>query len=621
MTKPSKSTKKDAVDTPKAEVPQAGPTQPQGRFARRLTNAGNAAVGTVLLLVILVSINWFARTTQARLDLTASKQYTVSKATVRVLQSLQDLVTVNVYATRRDTPPDWTRQREELIAMLSEYRRLSRGRLNFTVKDPSADPEVQREAMNAGIQEQVMQDIGVQEIRARAGFLGFNVQYRGKTETIPALSPTSPIEYQLTRAINKIASVNSPVVGVIVPQGNPFMGEPSMYSIIGQALEQEGFIVRSLQPNKLDELNKPDTEIKMLFVVDPEDMSEEALFRIDQFIMNGGKMFVAAQGVRLEGGSGRVPRAISRAPNIVSLLEYYGLKVNQDIVEDWGRGTEQQFLTPRGIIATINPFIMRVSDLGPSSVDVESVDSLSTRTARNRRPQITADTGSPITNQLPPLAFLFTSSISMSDLGTSGVVEVLARSSSRSRTQEGFFSLDQQRVRPPATKEDLAKLGKRNLVVSVRATENGRLRSRYAVVDPPDLTNDDGTTRAVTASEVRTESAPTAQVIVASATLPFMDNIMQQAPQNLLMLLNMADVLLRDGSTVELRNKQQIYAQLRPDISEREITIAHILVIGGVPVALVVLGLLRALFGRMQRSRHQRLYGEPPAAAAGPAVQ
>jgi hypothetical protein len=140
-------------------------------------------------------------------------------------------------------------------------------------------------------------------------------------------------------------------------------------------------------------------------------------------------------------------------------------------------------------------------------------------------------------------------------------------------------------------------------------------------VDPPDLTNDDGTTRAVTASEVRTESAPTAQVIVASATLPFMDSIMQQAPQNLLMLLNMADVLLRDGSTVELRNKQQIYAQLRPDISEREITIAHILVIGGVPVALVVLGLLRALFGRMQRSRHQRLYGEPPAAAAGPAVQ
>jgi ABC-type uncharacterized transport system involved in gliding motility auxiliary subunit len=544
-----------------------------------------------------------------RFDLTSNRQYTLSEATERVLEGLKDIVTVNVYGTRKDTPPDWTRQREELMALLSEYRRLSNGRLNFTLKDPASDPKIEQEARNARIEEQVMQDVSVQEIRAKAGYLGFTVQYRGKTETVGALAPNSPIEYQLTTAINKMAAVNPPIIGTIVPQGNPFMGQPSMFSLIARVLEQEGFSVRSLQPDKLADLNKPNTDIKMLIVIEPEELSEEALFRIDQFVMNGGKLFIAAQGVRLEGGNGRVPRAVAQAPNIVSILEHYGVTLNQDIVEDWGRGTEQQMLTSRGIIQTINPFIMRVSDLGPSSVDVEKIDQRTTPSVRNRRNMPTADTGSPITNRLMPLGFVFTSSVGLSDQGTSGVIEVLARSSSRSRSQEGFFNLDQARIRPPRGAEEMAKLGKRDLIVSVRATDQARLRSRFAVVDPPALTKDDGTTEAVTTSQVRTESAPSAQVIVVSAVMPFMDDIVQQASQNLVFILNMADVLLRDGSTVELRNKQQVFAQLRPDITEREITLAHLLVIGGVPVGLMILGLLRLFWNRMVRSRHRQLYG------------
>lgn len=598
-----------SVSAPSPSIPSpAGvpPTKASSRVVRTLEHGTNAIVGTVLLLVILVSVNWFANTSQIRLDLTATQQFTVSPVTTRLLSQIDDIITVNVYATRRNTPPDWTRQREELIALLSEYRRLSGGRLNFTIKDPASDPKIEQEARNAGVQEEVMQDVTMQEIRARAGYLGLQVLYRGKSETIPVLQPAVPIEYQLTRAIGRVASLNNPVIGILAPQGNPFMNEPGFYQLIGRALDIEGFQSRILDPEKLGDISRPNTDVRMVMVFDPEDFSEEALFHIDQFVMNGGKLFVAAQGVKLE-GTGRVPRAVSRAPNIQSILEHYGLRLNQDIVEDWGRGTEQQFLTNRGIVSTINPFILRVTDLGPSSVDIEAMDPGTSPSRRANRSIPQVETGSPITDQLPALAFLFSSTVGLSDVGTSASVQVLARSSARTRIQEGFFNLDQSRLRPPA--EGSSDLGRRDLIVSVSATEQNRLRSRFAVVDPPVLTNDDGTTRAVLTSEIRTESAPSAQVIVASATLPFMDNILQQAPSNLFLLLNMADVLTRDGSMVNLRNRSQVFPSLRPDISEREITIAHFVVIGVVPVLLLLFGILRSVWGRIVRSHHRRVYG------------
>ncbi|AXA37369.1 MAG: hypothetical protein D6691_12265 [Candidatus Hydrogenedentota bacterium] len=538
--------------------------------SRTLKYGTNVVVGTLLFFAVLVAINFFAIKAQKRVDLTRNKQYTISEATRQLLRSLKDNVNVTVYATQQDTPPDWTEQREQLRDLLQEYRLESRGKVKFVFKDPSADPKIEEEAQRKGIREQTMQKVGTTELSLKAGYLGFVVDYKGKTETVPILRPEHSVEYQLTRAINKAAQVNIPTIGILAPQGNPFFGEPGNFTLVPRYLEEEGYKIKTLEASKLD---LKDVDLVMVF--EPEELSEEALYRLDQFVMNGGKLFVAAGGVELDKRS--MTRATAKVPNINSILEPYGLRINADLLEDWGKAIPRLFRTQRGFVRAPDPFFIAVTDLSSTS---------------------------PITKDLQTLLFLYPSSVSLSAHGTSGTVEVLARTSPNTKKQEQFFVIEADKLKRPNRSE----LDTYNLAMQV----SGELESRFATVDPPVLTNDDGTTRAVLASEVRRRSDPKASVIVVGCPLAFYNEIINPGSDgaiNAIFLLNVADALTRGGEMIRLRSKQVENAMLRPDITPAEAGIAQVLVIGSVPVLLIVLGLVKFYFNKWKRLRYRELYG------------
>lgn len=543
------------------------------RRARTLKYGSNVIAGTILFLVILAAVNFIAWKRPVQLDLTRDKQYTVSPATSSLLKDLKDQVTVTVYASTKDIPADWKRQLQELETLLKQYRTLSDRKLSYVIKNPDTDSSVADEARRAGIREQQMQQLDVKSASFALGFLGFTVQYKGKSETVPVIKPDSPLEYQLTRAINKVAEVNIPTIAVLAPQGNPLMGEPSPFSLVPQVLQQEGYTVKSLEPGNLDELT---SEVKLLMVFEPEDLSEEALYRIDQFVMGGGRLFVGASGVQVQGDQrmGGL-RGTAKAPNINAILEHYGLRINADVVEDWARGVEQAILTQRGLVRTVNPFLIEVQDLSETS---------------------------PMTAKLPGLAMVYPSSVSPSEQGTSGTYVALAESSARSKNQTEFFVLDPFRVKRPGPEDALQSY---DLVAMV----SGKLNSRFATVDPPALTNDDGTTRAVLPIEVKRTSDEETQVVVAGSGVSFLDQIVAQGGQlNAVFLLNVADTLTRGGEFIALRTKQQNTSFLR-DFEPGEAITAQVLVIGGVPILLILLGIAKYYLNRRRRARYRALYG------------
>ncbi len=529
----------------------------------------NVVVGTILFLCVLLAINFFAVKSRARVDLTRNKQYTVSDATRRILTSLKDRVNVTVYATMRETPPDWTEQRNQLIDLLQEYRLVSKGRVYFTIKDPSADPKIADEAQRKGVREQTMQKVGADELSLKAGFLGFVVDYKGQTETVGALRPDQSVEYQLTRAINKVAQVNTPTIGIMAPAGNPFFGEPGKYDLVPRYLEEEGYKTRSIDSSKVDL-----KDVDLLMVFEPDELSEEALFRIDQYVMGGGKLFVAASGVNVNPQRGQ---ATTKIPNINSILEFYGLRINGDLVEDWGKGIPRLYPTQRGFVRAVDPFFFAVTDLNTTSV---------------------------ITKDLTALLALYASSVSPSAHGTSASLDVLARTSPLSKRQESFFMLERDKLKRPPKGECEA--------LNVAMMVQGVLDSRFATVEPPVLTNDDGTTRAVLASEVKRQSDPKATVIVYGSPLSFHNEVISPTSDgliNAIFLLNVADGLTRGGDMIALRSKQALIATLKPDIPESEKTLSEVLVIGGVPAVLILLGLARLFYNKVKRMRYRETYG------------
>ena len=544
--------------------------QPMDKTSRTLKYGSNAVVGVILMIVILSAANYLASRSQVRLDLTRGKQFTISAATRDLLARLPDDVTVTVYATGRDTPSEWTEQRNQLRDLLMEYRVRSRGRVKYTFKDPSDDPAIEREAEQVGVQRQLMAQQTATELSARRGFLGFVVKHKAKSETVPVIQPDYPLEYQLTTAINKVAQVDIPKIGLIAPSGNPFMGDGGNFTLVPQILEQEGYEVKNLEATRLGDLS----EISMLMVLDPGELSEEALFRIDQFVMRGGKLFVAASGVNIDLNTGR---ATARTPNINSILEPYGLKINADMLEDWGRGVQQLFPTPRGFVPLVNPFIAEVPDV---------------------------DKKSPITANLGGLILYFGSSVAASDHGTSGTLTVLARTSPNTRKQETMFNLEPERLDPPRRGDDSL----RAFPIAMQVT--GELDSRFATVDPPVLTNDDGSTRTVPVSEVRTKSDPKVMVVVVGSTFSFFNNVLgRQGQINGLFLLNVADVMTRGGELIALRSKFTENPKLRPQIERSEQVTAMFLVVAGVPILLVLFGITKFYMNRMKRRRYEIMYG------------
>jgi gliding-associated putative ABC transporter substrate-binding component GldG len=537
--------------------------------ARTLKYGTNVVVATILFFVVLVAVNYFAASSQKRLDLTRSQQYTVSEATRNLLHSLKDIVTVKVYATEQDTPPDWTEQRNQLRNLLYEYRIHSKGRLNYEFKDPGSDPKIEQEAQQKGVREQAMQKVGTTEYSLKAGYLGFVVDYKGKTETVGVLRPESSVEYQLTRAINKAAQINIPTVGVLAPAGNPYMGDPGHYTLVPQFLEQEGYKVKTLEASKLD-LNGVD----LVMMFEPEDLSEEALFAVDQYVMGGGKLFVAAGGVQIDQ---RSMRAQPKSPNINSILEPYGLRIDQNMLEDWGKAIPRLFQTSRGYVRGLDPFYIAVTDLSATST---------------------------ITRDMNGLVLIYASSVSPSNHGTSATVEVLARTSNRTKTQEQFFNLEADKLTKPA----LAELETRNVAMLVK----GELDSRFAAVDPPVITREDGTTHTVAASEVRRVSDRNATVVVMSCPLSFYNEVINPGSDgvvNALFMLNAADSMTRGGDMIRLRSKKADSPALKADITPAQAATAQAIAIGAVPVLLVLFGMIKYYLNRMKRLRYREIYG------------
>jgi hypothetical protein len=73
-------------------------------------------VAAILILLNFVSVRWFGR-----LDMTRNGQFTLADASKRLMQSLDDKVTVKAYFTE-DLPAPYNNHRRVLLDQMNEYR-------------------------------------------------------------------------------------------------------------------------------------------------------------------------------------------------------------------------------------------------------------------------------------------------------------------------------------------------------------------------------------------------------------------------------------------------------------------------------------------------------------------
>jgi ABC-2 type transport system permease protein len=294
----------------------------------------------LVLLNILSSIYFF------RLDLTEEKRYTIHESTRQMLVRLDDDVYVEVYL-QGELNAGFRRFQKAIRETLEMFRIYSHNKVHYTFVDPStalsqkARSEFMADLAGKGIQPTNVIDRRNGERVEKIIFPGAVISYGGIEKGVMLLKgskASSPeeqinesiegIEYELATALYKLTETESKQVGLVSGHGEL---EGVQVAGFEQALSELYNVKRvSLHDPAL-------SDFKALVIAKPtRRFSEQDKYRLDQYIMRGGKVLFLID--RLDASMDSAAQANYFAfpyeTHLDDQLFHYGVRINPDLVED-----------------------------------------------------------------------------------------------------------------------------------------------------------------------------------------------------------------------------------------------------------------------------------------------
>lgn len=287
-------------------------------MTRRLYEIASAilTVGIVVLVALNSALFFF------RLDLTENNAFTISEVSRNLFAEIPQQVNITYYVS--DRLRNRAVETQQIVDILNEYAAYSRGRINVRVVDPQEEGAAQR-AEQLGVVPQQIQVIEENQQSLAVVYTGIVISYLDDHETLPVVFDPATVEYRLTSTIRNLVQGEQDVVGLLLGSDNETLQEN--YQLLGNRLS-ENFEVRPIQQGQ----NIP-PEVTVLFVLGGSGLEEFDLYPIDQYIMNGGSVLFAVDGVTVDLQRTFGASAPENMP-VLDMLAGYGARVEQELVLD-----------------------------------------------------------------------------------------------------------------------------------------------------------------------------------------------------------------------------------------------------------------------------------------------
>jgi ABC-type uncharacterized transport system involved in gliding motility auxiliary subunit/ABC-type transport system involved in cytochrome c biogenesis permease component len=267
-------------------------------------SGSNNAMGLVILAVIIAAANLILANLPLRGDLTAEKLYTLSNGSKAVLAKLETDVTIKYYvsSSAADMPMQLKTYANQVENLLKEYTRAAGGRLVLEAYDPKPDSDAEEWAQRYGIEPQTVNPFG------SPVYFGLVAVCGDREETLARLSPRteSTLEYDITRLVTRVAWPERPVIGLMTSLTDVLGGQPNpMMMQMGQRPPQgwaaftelaKDYEVRAIPA----EVESIDADVKTLVVLHAKNLSDKALYAIDQFVLRGGRLIACVDPFNLK---------------------------------------------------------------------------------------------------------------------------------------------------------------------------------------------------------------------------------------------------------------------------------------------------------------------------------
>ena len=286
-----------------------------------------STVGVLAMLAVLVLLNIMGAREKRRIDLTAERAYTLSAGTRAILGKLDTPVQIRFYCTRGENrmPVFLKSYAQRVEDLLGEYRQASNGHIEIQKLDPEPDSDAEDSAKLDGIEGEPTPD-------GERVYLGVSVTMLDQKEALAFLPPDRErlLEYDLSRAISRVATPEKPVVGVM--SALPVNGQPTnpMMMRMGQGGQKPWAFISEMQhdytvkPVEMTAEKIPD-DVKVLVVIHPKGITDAAQYAIDQFVLRGGKLvaFLDPLAVLDQAGGGQF--GATSSSSLDKLLKAWGV--------------------------------------------------------------------------------------------------------------------------------------------------------------------------------------------------------------------------------------------------------------------------------------------------------
>jgi len=293
----------------------------------------------LLLTAGLVLINFIGSLMRGQADFTDNRLYTLSEGSRRILEKIEEPVTLRFYFSRSAAgAPAFIKNYATLVEdLLRQYERAARGNLRLEVINPRPDTEEEEAAIRAGIAAQPLPS-------GETIFFGLAAIQADREEVFPVFNRQREefLEFDISQLIHQVQQWSLPKLGII--SGLDIFGEPMMPFGGQQGQDTWVFIQEWQSQFDVEEITGDEfpEDLDLLALIHPQELSEQLLFEIDQFLLSGKPILAAVDPSSYVERSGSNPQQMmmgmqastsSDLPELFSAwkIEYNPLEVVGDL--------------------------------------------------------------------------------------------------------------------------------------------------------------------------------------------------------------------------------------------------------------------------------------------------
>lgn len=310
----------------------------------------NSKAWLLIAIVLLLAINWLASLYHSRVDFTNEKRFTLSSATKKVLNKIDDVVQVDVFL-KGDFPSGFKKLANSTQETLQQFKEIAGNKFQYRFINPDEEVEGTNikwadtlsalgfypinltSQIKSGQQQQIIYPVAF--VHYKNDVLPVII-YQGKTKAItyPEINSAEALmEYNFINVINKITSTEKATV--IYSSGNGEPMDARTYDLAENVLKPN----YNFQPVDLNSIPRIPDMVQVLMIVKPaKKFNDEEKLKIDQFVMRGGKllMFIDKLNAELDSLQSKKGQVVAydRGLELNDLLFKYGVRLNDDLVMD-----------------------------------------------------------------------------------------------------------------------------------------------------------------------------------------------------------------------------------------------------------------------------------------------